>query len=100
MNGTWLSYPFNNVIPALAYLLGIKIGLSFNPAIKIFDLQLLADFTVSSNSTRVVVITYSSVDRVLRQVDHITPNGFPHQESELKSRTATSSSFSKRYATF
>ncbi len=34
--------------------------------------QLLADFTVSPNSTRVVVITYSSVDRVLRQVDHIT----------------------------
>ena len=34
--------------------------------------QLLADFTVSSNSTRVVVITYSSVDRVLRQVDHIS----------------------------
>ena len=30
---------------------------------------------MSSNSTRVVVITYSSVDRVLRQVDHITPNG-------------------------
>ena len=36
-------------------------------------LKLLADFTVSSNATRVVVITYSSVDRVLRQVDHITP---------------------------
>lgn len=33
----------------------------------------MADFTVSSNSTRVVVITYSSVDRVLRQIDHITP---------------------------
>ena len=36
-------------------------------------MQLLADFTVASNATRVVVITYSSVDRVLRQVDHITP---------------------------
>lgn len=27
---------------------------------------------MSTNSTRVVVITYSSVDRVLRQIDHIT----------------------------
>ena len=39
----------------------------------LLSLKLLADFTVSSNATRVVVITYSSVDRVLRQVDHITP---------------------------
>jgi hypothetical protein len=41
---------------------------------KLYILQLLADFTVSSNSTRVVVITYSSVDRVLRQIDHISPS--------------------------
>ena len=39
----------------------------------LLSVKLLADFTVSSNATRVVVITYSSVDRVLRQVDHITP---------------------------
>lgn len=45
----------------------------FNPELQIpFDVQLLADFTVSVNETRVVIITYSSVDRVLRQVDHMT----------------------------
>ncbi len=38
----------------------------------------MADFTVSVNETRVVIITYSSVDRVLRQVDHMTQpsNGY------------------------
>ena len=37
-----------------------------------FIRKLLADFTVSLNTTRVVVITYSSVSHVLKQVDHIT----------------------------
>jgi hypothetical protein len=42
--------------------------------------QLLADFTVSMNTTRVVVITYSSVDRVIRQIDHISrPNPHLHK---------------------
>ena len=38
-------------------------------------MQLLADFTVSYNTTRVVIITYSSVDRVITQVN--TP---PHMK--------------------
>ena len=33
---------------------------------------MLADFTVSHNTTRVVVITYSSVNQVIRQVDHMS----------------------------
>ena len=37
-----------------------------------FIRKLLADFTVSHNTTRVVVITYSSVSQVMKQVDHIT----------------------------
>ena len=37
-----------------------------------FIRKLLADFTVSYNTTRVVVITYSSVNQVIRQVDHMT----------------------------
>ena len=41
----------------------------------LFVFQLLADFTVSLNTTRVVVITYSSVDRVIRQIDHISRPG-------------------------
>ena len=43
-------------------------------------MQLLADFTVSLNATRVVVITYSSVDRVIRQIDHVSrPNPHLHK---------------------
>ena len=37
-----------------------------------FIRKLLADFTVSYNTTRVVVVTYSSVNQVIRQVDHMT----------------------------
>lgn len=37
-----------------------------------FIKKLLADFTVSFNTTRVVVVTYSSKDQVIRQVDHIS----------------------------
>ena len=37
-----------------------------------FIRKLLADFTVSLNTTRVVVVTYSSVSHVMKQVDHIT----------------------------
>ena len=37
-----------------------------------FIRKLLADFTVSHNTTRVVVITYSSVNQVIRQVDHMS----------------------------
>ena len=37
-----------------------------------FIRKLLADFTVSHNTTRVVVITYSSVNQVIRQVDYMT----------------------------
>ena len=37
-----------------------------------FFSQLLADFTVSLNSSRVSVVTYSSVDRVMAQIDHIS----------------------------
>ncbi|XP_023320541.1 sushi, von Willebrand factor type A, EGF and pentraxin domain-containing protein 1 [Eurytemora carolleeae] len=37
-----------------------------------FIRKLLADFTVSYNSTRVVIITYSSVNQVIRQVDHMS----------------------------
>ncbi len=37
-----------------------------------FIRKLLADFTVSANTTRVAVITYSSVDRVTRQIDQIS----------------------------
>ena len=41
---------------------------------------MLADFTVSLNATRVVVITYSSVDRVVRQIDHVSrPNPHLHK---------------------
>lgn len=42
-----------------------------------FIRKLLADFTVSHNTTRVVVITYSSVNQVIRQVDHMS---FPDEE--------------------
>ncbi|TRY75103.1 hypothetical protein TCAL_09357 [Tigriopus californicus] len=44
---------------------------NFHNEIK-FIKKLLADFTVSFNTTRVVVVTYSSVDQVIRQVDHIS----------------------------
>ena len=63
--------------------------------ISLFLFQLLADFTVSINTTRVVVITYSSVDRVIRQVDHMTqPNPNFHKcillEEEIPSITYNS----------
>ena len=38
-----------------------------------FIRKLLADFTVSHNTTRVVVITYSSVNQVIRQVSLAPP---------------------------
>lgn len=41
-------------------------------ALVVWLFQLLADFTVSFNTTRVVVVTYSSKDQVIRQVDHIS----------------------------
>ena len=45
-----------------------------------FIRKLLADFTVSHNTTRVVVITYSSVNQVIRQVDHMsTPDIDKHK---------------------
>eukprot|EP00095_Tigriopus_kingsejongensis_P000543 maker-scaffold212_size255419-snap-gene-0.10 protein:Tk00543 transcript:maker-scaffold212_size255419-snap-gene-0.10-mRNA-1 annotation:"hypothetical protein BRAFLDRAFT_103549" len=44
---------------------------NFHNEIK-FIRKLLADFTVSFNTTRVVVVTYSSVEQVIRQVDHIS----------------------------
>jgi hypothetical protein len=61
----------------------------------LFIFQLLADFTVSINTTRVVIITYSSVDRVIRQVDHMTqPNPNLHKclllEEEIPSITYNS----------
>lgn len=36
-----------------------------------FVRKLLADFTVDSNHTRVCVITFSSKDRVLKQIDYV-----------------------------
>ncbi len=39
-----------------------------------FIRKLLADFAVSAEATRVVIVTFSSVDKVIRQVDHVTPN--------------------------
>ena len=60
-----------------------------------FIRKLLADFTVSHNTTRVVVITYSSVSQVMKQVDHITrPNEDQHKcklfEDEIVSITYNS----------
>lgn len=37
-----------------------------------FVKKLLADFTVSYNSTRVALVTFSSKSRVVRQIDHLT----------------------------
>ncbi len=44
---------------------------------------MLADFTVSTDTTRVVIITYSSVDRVTRQVDQISSPGEEHHKCRL-----------------
>ena len=45
-----------------------------------FIRKLLADFTVSHNTTRVVVITYSSVNQVIRQIDHMSyPDAEQHK---------------------
>ena len=60
-----------------------------------FIRKLLADFTVSHNTTRLVVITYSSVSQVLKQVDHITrPDVSQHKcklfEDEIVSITYNS----------
>ena len=60
-----------------------------------FIRKLLADFTVSYNTTRVVVITYSSVNQVIRQVDHMTrPDTEQHKcklfEEEIASITYNS----------
>ncbi|CAB4066558.1 CSMD [Lepeophtheirus salmonis] len=43
-----------------------------------FIKKLLADFTVSVNTTRVAIITYSSVDMVYLQVDYIS---HPHKDN-------------------
>lgn len=45
-----------------------------------FIKKLLADFTVSLNATRVAIVTFSSVDRVLAQVDHVSqPSSSNHK---------------------
>ena len=60
-----------------------------------FIRKLLADFTVSYETTRVVVITYSSVNQVIKQVDHMTrPDVNQHKcklfEEEIASITYNS----------
>jgi CUB/sushi domain-containing protein len=39
-----------------------------------FVRKLLADFTVSSDAARVAVVTFSSKNRVVRHIDHLTTN--------------------------
>ncbi len=51
-----------------------------------FIRKLLADFTVSVNTTRVVIITYSSVDRVTRQVDQVSLPSEAHHKCRLLER--------------
>ncbi|KAK7100185.1 sushi, von Willebrand factor type A, EGF and pentraxin domain-containing protein 1-like isoform X2 [Littorina saxatilis] len=46
-------------------------GVDFREEIK-FVRKLLADFTVDINTTRVAVITFSSREKVVRQVDHLS----------------------------
>ena len=58
-------------------------GVYFQEEIK-FVRKLLADFTVDMNTTRVAVITFSSREKVVRQVDHLTrPNDNNHKCSLL-----------------
>ena len=52
-------------------------GVDFQEEIK-FVRKLLADFTVDVNTTRVAVITFSSREKVVRQVDHLTS---PHRDN-------------------
>ncbi|KAK7501166.1 hypothetical protein BaRGS_00007651, partial [Batillaria attramentaria] len=49
-------------------------SVDFQEEIK-FVRKLLADFTVDLNTTRVAVITFSSREKVVRQVDHLTRPG-------------------------
>ena len=51
-----------------------------------FIRKLLADFTVSHNTTRVVVITYSSVNQVIRQVDHMSTPDIERNKCTLLER--------------
>ena len=48
-----------------------------------FIRKLLADFTVSLNTTRVVVITYSSVNQVMKQVDYMTQPDITQHKCKL-----------------
>lgn len=44
-----------------------------------FVRKLLADFTVSSDAARVAVVTFSSKNRVVRHIDHLSP---PNEEDD------------------
>lgn len=58
-------------------------GAYFKDEIK-FVKKLLADFTVDLNTTRVSIITFSSREKVVRHVDHLTnPNDQNHKCSLL-----------------
>ncbi|RZF32333.1 hypothetical protein LSTR_LSTR001797 [Laodelphax striatellus] len=48
-----------------------------------FVRKLLADFTISSNHTRVALVTFSSSDKVIRRVDQISGSSLMHVKCEL-----------------
>ncbi|XP_039287385.1 sushi, von Willebrand factor type A, EGF and pentraxin domain-containing protein 1-like [Nilaparvata lugens] len=48
-----------------------------------FVRKLLADLTISSNHTRVALVTFSSADKVIRHIDQISGGGLSHNKCEL-----------------
>ncbi|KAL8570683.1 hypothetical protein ACOMHN_039118 [Nucella lapillus] len=57
-------------------------GVDFREEIK-FVRKLLADFTVDLNTTRVAIVTFSSREKVVRQVDHLTRPHRDHHKCSL-----------------
>ncbi|XP_071447796.1 sushi, von Willebrand factor type A, EGF and pentraxin domain-containing protein 1-like [Hetaerina americana] len=47
-----------------------------------FVRKLLSDFTVSNNAVRVALVTFSSRNRVIRHIDHLSPHSSRHKNNK------------------